>query len=329
MRMARVKVEGDGVTAYHCMSRCIQGMDLLDETSREVLRRMIWKVAEFCGIDVITYAIMPNHFHVLLRIPERGEVPDEELLRRYRLLHPKPSPYLPARPEVIAGWLQRDTEEGRVWRARQVALMYDLSAYMKLLKQRFTTWYNGHHQRFGTLWAERFKSVLVEYDRKTLETMAAYIDLNAVRKGLVEDPKDYRFCGYAEAVAGEAAAQRGLRIVCPAGSWRQAMAGYRELLYGTGGGNREHGKPLAREVVKAVMDADGHLPLATLLRCRWRHLSSGAVLGRAGFVDKVRQRITPPKRSSPAHPPATRGSPPTPWGDWCTLHPTRRRPGRG
>ncbi|MEM1223393.1 MAG: hypothetical protein AAGH40_11570 [Verrucomicrobiota bacterium] len=32
--------------------------------------------------------------------------------------------------------------------------------------------------------------------------MAAYIDLNPVRAGLVKDPKDYRYCGYAEAVAG-------------------------------------------------------------------------------------------------------------------------------
>ena len=39
--------------------------------------------------------------------------------------------------------------------------------------------------------------------------MAAYIDLNPVRAGLVEDPKNYRFCGYAEAVVGHAAARRG------------------------------------------------------------------------------------------------------------------------
>jgi putative transposase len=34
-----------------------------------------------------------------------------------------------------------------------------------------------------------------------LSTMAAYVDLNAVRAGIVEDPKDYRFCGYGEAEA--------------------------------------------------------------------------------------------------------------------------------
>jgi hypothetical protein len=43
-----------------------------------------------------------------------------------------------------------------------------------------------------------------------LQTMAAYIDLNPVRAGVVEDPKDYRFCGYAEAVAGVVEAKKGL-----------------------------------------------------------------------------------------------------------------------
>ena len=40
--------------------------------------------------------------------------------------------------------------------------------------------------------------------------MAAYIDRNAVRAGIVEHPEDYRWCGYAEAHAGHAAAQRTL-----------------------------------------------------------------------------------------------------------------------
>ena len=43
--------------------------------------------------------------------------------------------------------------------------------------------------------------------------MAAYIDLNPVRADIVEDPKDYRFCGYAEAVVGEKIARRGLAFI--------------------------------------------------------------------------------------------------------------------
>jgi hypothetical protein len=60
---------------------------------------------------------------------------------------------------------------------------------------------------------DRFKSVMVEGRGEPLHTMAAYIDLNPVRAGLVEDPKDYRWCGYGEAMGGSRRAQRGLARV--------------------------------------------------------------------------------------------------------------------
>ena len=66
---------------------------------------------------------------------------------------------------------------------------------MKELKERFSRWYNKHYSRRGTLWMDRFKSVAVE-NGVALRTMAAYIDLNPVRAGLVEDPKDYHWSGY-------------------------------------------------------------------------------------------------------------------------------------
>jgi putative transposase len=63
------------------------------------------------------------------------------------------------------------------------------------------------------LWSERFKSVLLE-GGPAVAAIAAYIDLNPVRAGLCEDPKDYRYCGYAEAIAkGSAIAQEGLRTI--------------------------------------------------------------------------------------------------------------------
>ncbi|MBM3882117.1 MAG: hypothetical protein FJ387_20750, partial [Verrucomicrobia bacterium] len=96
--------------------------------------------------------------------------------------------------------------------------MGDVSEFMKEFKQRFSKWYNIRHQRFGTLWAERFRSVLVEDQSGVLETVSAYIDLNAVRAGLVEDPKDYRHCGYAAAVAGDARARSGLLSMYTGGS---------------------------------------------------------------------------------------------------------------
>ena len=102
---------------------------------------------------------------------------------------------------------------------------------MKELKQRFSIWYNRTHQRYGTLWAERFKSVLMEDAATCLSAVSAYIDLNPVRAGLVEDPKDYRYCGYSEAVAGNIKARGGLCRALAMKTGKAALSEYRKILF--------------------------------------------------------------------------------------------------
>jgi hypothetical protein len=202
--------------------------------------------------------------------------------------------------------------------------MGDVSQFMKLLKQRFSIWFNKSHRRFGTLWAERFKSNLVEPKPDALETTVAYIDLNCVRAGLAHDPKDYRFCGYAEAVAGSAIAQRGLAAVfgTPTQSWPEVHAGYRQLLFGTAAGAREHGRVVSPEEFQKVIEVGGQLPLATVLRCRVRYFTDGAVLGSQAFVAtqlaRYRQRNGPCKRTAPRPLPNL-----TDWGDLATMRKLR------
>jgi REP element-mobilizing transposase RayT len=197
------------------MSRIVGGQMLLGDREKEVLRKMLWRVADFSGVEVLTYSIMSNHFHVLVRVPEKDRaVSDAELLRRFKVLYPKPTRYQTASFARLESALREGTEDAVSVRAQLLARMHDLSEFMKTLKQRFSIWYNRNHDnRLGTLWMDRFKSVLVEGEGNPLQTMAAYIDLNPVRAGLVEDPKDYRWCGYAEAVAGNLKAQRGLEMV--------------------------------------------------------------------------------------------------------------------
>jgi hypothetical protein len=63
---------------------------------------------------------------------------------------------------------------------------------MKGLLIRFTRQFNRTHDRTGTLWEERFKSVIAE-DGVAARTISAYIDLNPVRAGMMQDPADYRW----------------------------------------------------------------------------------------------------------------------------------------
>ncbi|MCH8475297.1 MAG: hypothetical protein LAT55_08720, partial [Opitutales bacterium] len=82
--------------------------------------------------------------------------------------------------------------------------MHNLPEFVKTFKQRVSIWYNSEHRLYGPLWSEKFKSVREEGRANALKVVAAYIDLNPVRAGLVDDPGKYAYSGYGESVmAGE------------------------------------------------------------------------------------------------------------------------------
>lgn len=281
------------------MSRTVAGEALFGEIEKEVFRKMIWQVAVFSGVRVVTYAVMKNHFHILAEVPSKDTViSDGELVRRYRTLYPRPTSWQPMRVEVLEKHLKDNTLTGQQLRRELLNRMHDVSWFMKTLKQRFTHWFNGSRERFGALWAERYKSVLVEGDQWALRTVAAYIDLNAVRAGLVADPKDYRFCGYGEAVAGRKPAKEGLKLV------GKDLAGYRRTLFGTGTEAREGKCTLSRDDATRVLEKEkGELPLATVLRCRVRYFSDGMIIGSAKFVEEqLRHESSTPQKSTAPHP---------------------------
>ena len=89
-RLRRTKVVGVRAT-YHAMSRTVGNAFLFEDREKEMLRKMIWQVADFCGVEVLTYCIMSNHFHVLIQVPGVDSVSDVELLRRFKVLYPKPT----------------------------------------------------------------------------------------------------------------------------------------------------------------------------------------------------------------------------------------------
>jgi hypothetical protein len=288
MRIARIKIYGEDAV-YHCISHTVNGERLFDEDAKEMFRRQMWQIADYCGVSILTYAIMENHFHILVRVPKKAPISDEEHLRRYRLLYPEPTRFQTASLAVVEAQLKAGGPDADAWHKQQLALMNDVSAFMKLLKQRFTIWFNKNHNRFGALWAERFKSVLVQPAGRAARVVAAYIDLNPVRAGLVDDPKDYRFCGYSEAVAGRKIAQAGLIHVIgedDARIWRTAQEYYRLMIIGSGAKSRAGKAAVSENLFEETVHAKGKLPLSTALRCRIRYFTNGGILGSRAFVSK-------------------------------------------
>ena len=90
MRTQWTKV-GGADAVYHCMTRTVNGEMLFKNPEKDMLRKMLWQVADFSGVEILTYCIMSNHFHVLVRVPEKEKLSDSELMRRYKVLYPNPA----------------------------------------------------------------------------------------------------------------------------------------------------------------------------------------------------------------------------------------------
>ena len=208
-------------------------------------------------------------------------------------------------------------------RSRFTRRMHDLSEFMKSLLERFTKWFNRMHSRTGTLWEDRFRSVIVE-SGVAARTMAAYIDLNPVRAGIVQDPADYRWSSYGEAVGGGKKgngkkAREGLvrayfcdqGVGFESGKWLEVSRLYRRLMglaLGRKPGRAEvAGKgnglgPSTMNTAEMLESKDKgtvlkDLGVAKMLRCRVRYFTDGAVIGSKEFVNEAfanaRERFGP------------------------------------
>ena len=296
MRGPRVKEQGEGY--YHMVSRIVDRRMIFDTHEKERFRNVLRRTEAFSGVDILTYTILDNHFHLLIHVPARRDVPDEEFLQRLGHL------YDSIMVKNMADELRNRRAEGQSEAAEALKTeftyrMFDLSEFAKTLKQRITQSYNRRHGRKGTLWEERFKSILVQGKPGALSAIAAYIDLNAARAGIVADPKDYRFSGYGEAMGGAARAREGLARVLAGtvSGWRQVAREYRQFLYvaGEAKGLTPEGTPLRKGFdpakVEQVLTSGGDLPLTELLHCRVRYFTDGLALGSQVYVDEVFQRF--------------------------------------
>ncbi len=306
---------------YHCISRVVDRRFVFGDVEREHFRMFMRMQENFSGCRILSYCIMSNHFHILLEVPPMAEggISDEELLKRLSATNSEAFVAVVAKELTEARSQDREPWVEEI-HARFTYRMHNLSEFMKTLLQRFTRWFNRAHQRSGTLWEERYKSVIVE-SGIAARTMAAYIDLNPVRAGMVSDPAEYRWSSYGEAVGGGAKgngkkAREGLVRACmshngagfEAEKWKEVSRVYRRtmgLALGRKSGRAEL-DPIRRSQTGATaaeaLEADSNgtvlpeLNIAAMLRCRVRYFTDGAVIGSKAFVNEAfaaaRERFT-------------------------------------
>lgn len=182
---------------YHCVSRCVRrsflcGDDPLSGRSYEhrrgwVEERILTLGTIYC-IDICAYAVMSNHYHLVVRIDQvtSQALTPTDVITRWGTEHHLP----PLIQRFLSGQLTTQAEFNachdiiETWRAR----LGSLSWFMKELNYAIARQANQEDECTGRFWEGRFKSQALLDDKALLAAMA-YVDLNPVRANQADTPE--------------------------------------------------------------------------------------------------------------------------------------------
>lgn len=213
---------------YHCVSRCVRraflcGKDPL--TAYDFEHRRQWIVdrmqllSGIFAVDLCAYAVMSNHYHVVVRINAEDAMDwtAREVAERWTELFTGPCLV----QQWLVGKVLDHAEHARVdtfveeWRQR----LMSLSWFMRCLNEPIARMANAEDRCTGRFWEGRFKSQAL-LDERALLTCMAYVDLNPLRAAIartletsdytsiqqrIENPDNHAlrpFCGHSDDTQG-------------------------------------------------------------------------------------------------------------------------------
>lgn len=176
-------VDYDTTPYYHCIARCVRrawlcGTDAYTgknfDHRKEWLTERLRFAASIFAIDVCAYAVLANHFHVVLRVDKdrAASLSEEAVLRRYGKLFKSPV----AEARKLRGRARAERVE--VFRER----LFDISWFMRVVNEYLARRANAEDEVTGRFWEGRFKSVAL-LDERAVLTCMSYVDLNPIRAG--------------------------------------------------------------------------------------------------------------------------------------------------
>lgn len=195
------QISVDATPYYHCVSRCVRrsllcGIDPLTkqnfEHRREWIKNKIYALSQVYCIDICAYAIMSNHYHLVVHInrDKAKALSNHEVVDRWQKEHKLPS--LVSR--WLSGQLTTDAETEAclllidAWRSR----LWSLSWFMKELNFDIACQANREEDCKGHFWESRFKSQAL-LDEQALAAAMAYVDLNPLRAGIAKTSETSEF----------------------------------------------------------------------------------------------------------------------------------------
>jgi REP element-mobilizing transposase RayT len=186
-------VDPDTDGFYHCISRCVRrgwlcGIDAVTGTSyehrKDWVESRILTLCEIFTLNLSSYAVMSNHYHVVVEIKpsEAKMLNDEEVAQRWlRLSSKKRQDNANREIERLLGNPERIEE------LRQ--RLGSLSWLMKYMNEPLARAANREDGCKGRFWEGRFKSIAL-LDEPAVVGCMAYVDLNPVRAGITDKPEE-------------------------------------------------------------------------------------------------------------------------------------------
>lgn len=195
-RARYTQVSLDSTPYYHCICRCVRRAFLCGQdhySGQDYEHRRQWVVdrlavlGEVFAIDLCAYAVMSNHYHVVVRLNQKKAQAwsETEVAERWMRLF--------SGPLIVKRWLSGQSEDGEALKALEIVgqwreRLYDLGWFMKCLNEYLARWANEEDCCKGRFWEGRYKCQAL-LDEKALLQCMAYVDLNPVRADMVSTPE--------------------------------------------------------------------------------------------------------------------------------------------
>jgi hypothetical protein len=187
----------DATPYYHCTSRCVRRAFLCGEdrhSGRSFEHRRQWIedrmliLAGTYAIDIAAYAVMSNHYHVVLHVDREQSLAwsDAEVIERWhRLFRGSLLSRRFSRGETLSRAEQHALDEVVAeWRQRLVSISW----FMRCLNEPIAREANREDNVTGRFWEGRYTSQAL-LDEKALAACMVYVDLNPIRACMATTPE--------------------------------------------------------------------------------------------------------------------------------------------
>jgi REP element-mobilizing transposase RayT len=200
---------------YHCMARCVRRAFLCGEdklTGQNFDHRKQWLIDRFkflssvFAIDICAYAIMSNHYHLVLYInsEQAKQWTEQEIQSRWKQVFKQGSVlvdrYLDPKIKTTKAENSKAQEVLELWRER----LTNISWYMRCLNETISRMANKEDGVKGHFWEGRFKSQALLDEQAVLACMV-YVDLNPIRAGVCDTPETAEFTSIYERIQQQTA----------------------------------------------------------------------------------------------------------------------------